>query len=82
MALSLARSKTNHQTSDFGPHPVYSNAEREDWRAKMAAQRKVDVETFGGMGEQRKICGCVVCFFEICRCSLQRKVGVETFNVG
>lgn len=26
-------------------------AEREDWRAKMAAQRKVDVETFGGMGE-------------------------------
>ena len=28
-----------------------TSAEREDWRAKMAAQRKVDVETFGGVGE-------------------------------
>ncbi|KAI7845446.1 hypothetical protein COHA_000996 [Chlorella ohadii] len=32
---------------------LQEEGEREDWRAKMAAQRKVDVETFGGMGVSR-----------------------------
>lgn len=53
--------------------------EREDWRTKMQAQRKVDMETFGGMARAGASAGgavvmrqrgCVIC---MCRCWGQRR---------